>query len=118
MDILRTPPRPRIVIPRNRQSVTGEPDPGGRWSSAFPDMLGYGSLGGGSVSGEVVWLSSPKQRQEELNDTNIQLRRLQPDARLALLAYEKRALAALPEGTTFAPLPAGVMAPGPASGSK
>ncbi|MCI0571200.1 MAG: hypothetical protein L0Y66_10645 [Myxococcaceae bacterium] len=73
---MSTPERKRIVIPRNRQSVTGEPDPGGRYTPAFPEMIGYASQGGGNVPSSLPWRSSPKQRQEEMSEANLASRRL------------------------------------------
>jgi len=84
--------RRRVVIPKNRQSVTGEPDPGGRWTPLFPGMVGYHSQGGGSVP-PLVWTSSPKQRQEEMTDETIASRWLAPDYPLARAVEEKRTLA-------------------------
>lgn len=54
-----------FVLP-NRQSVTSEPDPGGRWTPQFPDMIGYKSQGGGKVPADYSWNTNPKQWQEEM----------------------------------------------------
>jgi hypothetical protein len=100
---MSTPPRKRIVIPRNRQSVTGEADPGGRYTPAFPDSIGYSSQGGGSVPADLVWRSSPKQRQEELTEANLQSRRLTSQATLMARLAEGKRPAALPAGDKPAP---------------
>jgi len=62
-------PRP-FFIP-NRQEVTHESDPQGRWTHQFPDMLGNSNQGGGKVPADFAWRSNPKQRQEELTDGNL-----------------------------------------------
>ncbi|ADO75158.1 hypothetical protein [Stigmatella aurantiaca] len=84
-------PKP-FVIP-SRESVTREPDPGGRWSPQFPDMIGYKSQGGGKVPDDFGWNTNPKQWQEELTVESLarryeKLRVLPP----------KPAAPALPEG--------------------
>lgn len=110
---MSTPPRKRLHIPRNRQSVTGEPDPGGRWSTAFPDTIGYTSQGGGNVPTDLAWRSSPKQRQEEMTEENLRLRRLTSQAPAALRALQAAsAKPALPEGGK----PAAPALPGAAAG--
>jgi len=58
-------PKP-FVLPTHRERVTLEPDPGGRWSDKFPDMVGYKSQGGGKVPADFGWATNPKQWQEEL----------------------------------------------------
>ncbi|WP_342378595.1 hypothetical protein NVS55_04320 [Myxococcus stipitatus] len=50
----------------NRQHITQEPDPAGRWSNKFPDMIGYTSQGGGKVPADFGWNTNPKQWQEEM----------------------------------------------------
>ncbi len=50
----------------SREVVTREPDPGGRWSTKFPDMIGYKSQGGGKVPDDYSWDTNPKQFQEEM----------------------------------------------------
>ncbi|MCP3136017.1 hypothetical protein [Pyxidicoccus xibeiensis] len=58
----------------NRQAITKEPDPAGRWSKQFPDMIGYSSQGGGKVPADFAWVSSPKQEQEELTPETLAAR--------------------------------------------
>ncbi|RKH02278.1 hypothetical protein D7Y13_35435 [Corallococcus praedator] len=58
--------KPKPFILPNRQHVTKEPDPGGRWSAQFPEMIGYSSQGGGKVPADFGWNTNPKQWQEEL----------------------------------------------------
>ena len=59
-------------VPRtNRTAITKEPDAAGRWSSAFPDMIGPGQQGGGAVPSDVRWPTNPKQHQEELTDAEL-----------------------------------------------
>jgi hypothetical protein len=58
-------PKP-FVLPTQRESVTGEPDPAGRWSDQFPDMIGYKNQGGGKVPSDFGWATNPKQFQEEM----------------------------------------------------
>jgi hypothetical protein len=55
-----------FVLPPQREQVTLEPDPGGRWSDKFPDMIGYKSQGGGKVPADFTWTTNPKQWQEEM----------------------------------------------------
>src|SRR5690606_30842362 len=74
--------RRRVTLPKNRQSVTREPDPGGRWTPLFPGMIGYNSQGGGKVP-PLWWTSSPKARQEEMTDETLATRWLSPDYPLA-----------------------------------
>ena len=85
-------PKP-FVIP-SRQPVTKEPDPGGRWSPQFPDMMGYKSQGGGKVPDDYQWNTNPKQWQEELTVESLARRY---DALRVL--PPKPAAPALPEGT-------------------
>ncbi|MGZ6134339.1 MAG: hypothetical protein ACXWK9_07760 [Myxococcaceae bacterium] len=59
-------------IPRKtRAQVTKEPDAAGRWTSQFPDMIGYGQQGGGTVPPDFHWRTNPKQDQEELTDAKL-----------------------------------------------
>jgi hypothetical protein len=116
---MSTPPRKRLPIPRNRKSVTGETDdPGGRYTAAFPDSIGSAQQGGGSVPADLFWSSSPKQRQEEMTEENLRLRRLTPQAAEARRVAEARAKAgaALPAGSeaekTTPALPAAPPTPG------
>jgi hypothetical protein len=55
-----------FVLPSQRESITHEPDPGGRWSDQFPEMIGYKSQGGGKVPADFTWTTNPKQWQEEM----------------------------------------------------
>ena len=50
----------------HREPITREPDPAGRWSTAFPDMIGYKNQGGGKVPADYGWNTNPKQWQEEM----------------------------------------------------
>lgn len=59
--------RKNFYIP-SRQDVTREPDPQGRWSTQFPDMIGYSNQGGGKVPEDFAWRTNPKQWQEELTE--------------------------------------------------
>jgi hypothetical protein len=65
------PWKPPFVMRKNRAEITNEPDPGGTWSTKFPEMLGYNSQGGGQVSADVSWPTSPKQWQEELTEEEL-----------------------------------------------
>jgi hypothetical protein len=58
----------------NRQEVTRESDPGGRWTPQFPDMIGYTSQGGGKVPEDFGWHTNPKQWQEELTEDSFNTR--------------------------------------------
>ena len=57
--------------PEERSRVTKEPDTAGRWTSAFPDQIGYGQQGGGAVPADFHWRTNPKQFQEELTDAEL-----------------------------------------------
>ncbi|HTS79074.1 MAG TPA: hypothetical protein VMH40_00625 [Myxococcaceae bacterium] len=81
-------------VPRKqRTAVTREPDAAGRWTPLFPDMIGYGQEGGGSVPADFHWRTNPKQWQEELTD--------------AELRKEAQAHHALPEASLPLALPPG-----------
>lgn len=81
-------------VPRKlRPLVTKEPDAAGRWTTLFPDMIGYGQQGGGTVPTDFRWPTNPKQWQEELTD--------------AQLRAEAEAHQALPDATLPAALPPG-----------
>ncbi|MBJ6761609.1 hypothetical protein JGU66_12610 [Myxococcaceae bacterium JPH2] len=82
----------------NRQNVTKEPDPAGRWSTQFPDMIGYSSQGGGKVPADFGWHTNPKQWQEEMTPETL----VQRFSELRVLP-EKPAAPALPESTTAKP---------------
>jgi hypothetical protein len=56
--------RPFTHLPK-REGITLEPDPAGRWSDKFPDMIGYRNQGGGKVPEDFGWNTNPKQWQEE-----------------------------------------------------
>lgn len=77
----------------NRQQITKEPDPAGRWSKQFPDMIGYKNQGGGKVPEDFGWNTNPKQWQEELT----------PDT----LAKRHAALRVLPAKAEAPALPSG-----------
>lgn len=90
---MSTPSRPAFYIPP-RESVTGETDPAGRWSSQFPDMMGFRQQGGGAVPADYVWRTNPKQWQEELTESTlaerIQRRTTRLPAAASLPAGEKK----------------------------
>jgi hypothetical protein len=65
------PIKPPFVLPKNRSEVTREPDPQGRWTKQFPEMLGFKNQGGGKVPADFDWPSSPKQWQEELTENEL-----------------------------------------------
>ncbi|QDE66254.1 hypothetical protein BHS09_04170 [Myxococcus xanthus] len=66
-------PKPFLHRP-NRQLITKEPDPAGRWSKQFPDMIGYASQGGGKVPADFGWNTNPKQWQEEMTPETLAAR--------------------------------------------
>ncbi len=68
---MATTPFYPFVPRRQRPQVTKEPDAGGRWTHLFPDMIGDGQQGGGSVPADFVWRTDPKQWQEELTDAEL-----------------------------------------------
>ncbi|HSP80012.1 MAG TPA: hypothetical protein VLQ93_15895 [Myxococcaceae bacterium] len=63
-------PKPFIHRPQ-REHITREPDPAGRWSEKFPDMIGYRNQGGGKVPADFGWHTNPKQWQEELTPATL-----------------------------------------------
>jgi len=79
----------------NRESITREQDPAGRWSTKFPDMIGYKNQGGGKLPADFGWNTNPKQWQEEMtpetlaaryprwDDAQAVRRRLDPDGTFA-----------------------------------
>ncbi len=77
----------------NREPITREPDPSGRWSAKFPDMIGYKSQGGGKVPDDFGWNTNPKQWQEELTPGT-----LAEHHRNRVLPRNTVATPALPEG--------------------
>lgn len=77
----------------NREAITKEPDPAGRWSKSFPDMIGYRNQGGGKVPEDFGWNTNPKQWQEELTPDTLAKRY----ESLRVLP-ETKAAPALPEG--------------------
>jgi hypothetical protein len=95
--------RRRVTIPKNRQSVTREPDPGGRWTPLFPGMIGYKSQGGGKVP-PLVWNSSPKARQEEMTDETLATRWLTPEYPIARALAASKGQSVLPTGQLHATL--------------
>jgi hypothetical protein len=63
---------PKPFLPRpHREHITREPDPAGRWSDKFPDMIGYRNQGGGKVPADFGWHTNPKQWQEELSPATL-----------------------------------------------
>ncbi len=79
----------------NREPITRESDPGGRWSTKFPDMIGYKSQGGGKVPADYGWNTNPKQWQEEMTPETLA-------TEYRNLVIPRNAVAttpALPEGT-------------------
>lgn len=65
------PWKPPFVMRKNRSAITREPDLEGKWTTQFPDTLGYQNQGGGSVPGDLAWGASPKQWQEELTEEEL-----------------------------------------------
>ncbi len=63
-------PKP-FILPTQRESITGEPVPNGRWSDQFPDMIGYKSQGGGKIPADFGWTTNPKQWQEEMTPESL-----------------------------------------------
>ena len=55
----------------SREDITREPDPAGRWSVQFPEMLGYRSQGGGKVPADFGWATNPKEWQEEHTEATL-----------------------------------------------
>ncbi|MBF5043047.1 hypothetical protein FGE12_11675 [Aggregicoccus sp. 17bor-14] len=84
--------RPFIHRPK-REDITREPDPAGRYTDQFPDMIGYRNQGGGKVPEDFAWNTNPKQWQEELTE--------------GTLAERYQALRVLPERPAQAQLPEG-----------
>ena len=65
-------PKPPPFTPRtHREAITRETDPGGKWTTAFPEMNGYKSQGGGKVPADLFWDTNPKQSQEELTEQEL-----------------------------------------------
>jgi hypothetical protein len=90
-------------VPRKqRPEVTREPDTAGHWTHLFPDMIGYGQQGGGSVPADFHWPTNPKQWQEELSDREL---RREAEAHHAL--PEVILPLALPPGVAELALPPG-----------
>lgn len=89
----------------SREVITRESDPAGRWSSKFPDMVGYKSQGGGFVPDDYTWNTNPKQFQEEMTPE-----RLAADFQervIPKLSAPPAHAAALPEGAAKPALPEG-----------
>jgi hypothetical protein len=78
----------------NREPITREPDPSGRWSTKFPDMIGYKNQGGGKVPADFGWHTNPKQWQEEMTPES-----LVAEHRNRVLPRTPVAAPALPEST-------------------
>jgi hypothetical protein len=87
-------PSKPFVLPPHRELVTHEPDPGGRWSDQFPDMIGYKSQGNGKIPADFTWTTNPKQWQEELTSEGL-ARRYQQIRVLPAASLKP----ALPEGS-------------------
>lgn len=56
----------------HREAITREPDPAGRWSAQFPEMIGYKGQGGGKVPADFGWKTNPKQWQEEMTEQRLE----------------------------------------------
>ncbi len=78
----------------NREPITREPDPAGRWSTKFPDMIGYKNQGGGKVPADFGWNTNPKQWQEEMTPATL----AEEYGRMVIPRNTVVAPAALPEG--------------------
>ncbi|HEX8819016.1 MAG TPA: hypothetical protein VF794_03750 [Archangium sp.] len=78
----------------NREPITHETDPAGRWSQKFPDMIGYKTQGGGKVPADFGWNTNPKQWQEEMTPATL----AEEFRRLVVPRNSVAAPAALPEG--------------------
>ena len=88
-------PSKTFVLPPHREEITLEPDPAGRWSDKFPEMIGYRNQGGGKVPADFTWRTNPKQWQEELTDQE-----LRADAKAHHALAEVLLPLALPETAT------------------
>jgi hypothetical protein len=78
----------------NREPITRETDPAGRWSQTFPDMIGYKNQGGGKIPADFGWNTNPKQWQEEMTPENLATEY----RNLVIPRHAMPAPAALPEG--------------------
>ena len=78
----------------NREPITRETDPAGRWSAKFPDMIGYKSQGGGKLPADYGWNTNPKQWQEEMTPETLATEY----RNLVIPRHPVPAPAALPEG--------------------
>jgi hypothetical protein len=78
----------------NREPITRETDPAGRWSAQFPDMIGYKNQGGGKVPADYGWNTNPKQWQEEMTPETLATEY----RNLVIPRLPVPAAAALPEG--------------------
>ena len=84
--------RPFVHRPK-REDITREPDPAGRWSTQFPEMIGYRNQGGGKVPADFTWATNPKEWQEEHTEQT--------------LAERFQALRVLPQAPATPQLPPG-----------
>jgi hypothetical protein len=78
----------------NREPITRETDPSGRWSEKFPEMIGYKNQGGGKVPADYGWNTNPKQWQEEMTPASLATEH----RNLVIPRNAVPAPAALPEG--------------------
>jgi hypothetical protein len=78
----------------NREPITRETDPAGRWSAKFPDMIGYKNQGGGKLPADFGWNTNPKQWQEEMTPATL----AEEYRKLVVPRTAVAAPAALPEG--------------------
>ncbi|HEX8439584.1 hypothetical protein [Archangium sp.] len=83
----------------NREPITRETDPAGRWSDKFPDMMGYKSQGGGKVPADFGWNTNPKQWQEEMTPATL----AEEYRKLVIPRTAVAVPAALPEGAKSEP---------------
>lgn len=71
-------PRPidktAFVLPRDRTSVTREPEIKSSWGNDFPEMTGFGNQGPVPIPPDYKWRTNPKQWQEELDDDKLRQR--------------------------------------------
>ena len=63
-----------FVLPKDRSSVTREPEIKSSWTPLFPEMTGFANQGPAKLSPEFTWPTNPKQWQEELTDAKLRRR--------------------------------------------
>jgi hypothetical protein len=59
-----------LVLPKDRQQITGEPNrSASQWTPIYPDVgwIGPQSQGGGRVPPDFRWRSNPKREQERVS---------------------------------------------------